>query len=334
MRTIKLGKVQEGAVLYGDVIGERGECVFSKGTILTNDRINILKSLGFSTVRVCTQDNEIIDSNISLKMSKKISDDIVFADSYTDLLIQRNALEYMQDDSILMRHNKNVANLMAMCLDSRNVSLGYRRSVVRGAVLHDIGKMGIPGRILNKNGRLTTEEYEYVKLHPVLGVGYFTHMQSSGGQVELNIIEQHHENYDGSGYPYGLKGDEIDPNAALVHVIDVFEARCAKRAYKKPEDRTVVINDMSRDVGHIFDPTAFELFKKSVPIYFVGERIVADDNYVYIVVGHTRELEPILHNVVGDEDVLLSEVTKVHKCYVDDLHIKRPSEYRLITDII
>ncbi len=327
MRIRKLCRVQEGDVLYDNVIGARGECIFEKGTILTGDRINILRSLGIKVVSICTQENEVKASSVSLKTRSKISSDIVFADSYTDLLIHRNALEYMSDDSILMRHNKNVANLVAMCIDSHNVSLGYRRNVVRGAVLHDIGKMGIPSKILNKSSKLTADEYNYIKLHPVLGVGYFTHMQDTVSPTELKIIEQHHENYDGSGYPYGLKGNEIDANAALVHVVDVFEARCAMRTYKKPEDRTIVINDIERDVGRMFDPDAFAIFKKSVPLYFVGERIVTDDDYIYIVIGHTNQLEPILHNVTEDTECLLSEVTKMHRCYVDDLRIKQADKY-------
>lgn len=334
MRIRKLSRVQEGSVLYSDIIGARGECVFARGTILTNDRLTILRSLGYNVVSICTQENEVQHSRVSLEANKRISSDIVFADSYTELLMQNKALDYMNEDSILMRHNKNVANLTAMCIDSHNLSLGYRRSIVRGAVLHDIGKMGIPSAILNKNGRLTTEEYAYIKLHPVLGIGYFIHENSTLNMIECKIIEQHHENYDGSGYPYGLKGNEIDPNAALIHVIDVFEARCAKRAYKVPEDRTVVIKDMEHDVGRMFDPAAFDLFKRSVPLYFAGERIVADDDYVYIVIGHTSQLEPILHNIVSDEEVLLSDVTKSHRCYVDDLHIKRADKYDTIATMV
>lgn len=323
MRIRKLDRIQEGSILCEDVLGDRGECIFGSGTILTADRIRILKQLEIIVVCICTNDSEICHSNMSLKTSRKISSDIVFADSYTDMLIQNNALEYMRDDSILMRHNKNVANLMAMCINKHDMSLGYRRSVVRGAVLHDIGKMGIPSAILNKSSRLTNEEYEYIKLHPVLGVGYFMHKHNLANSIESKIIEQHHENYDGSGYPYGLSKDEIDKNAALVHVIDVFEARCAKRSYKKPEDRTVVINDMERDVERMFSPEAFTQFKKSVPLYFVGEKIITDDDHLYVVVGHTSNLEPILHNVVYDSEVLLSEVTSKHRCYVDDLRIKR-----------
>lgn len=321
MRIRKLDRVSEGSVLYSDAVDESGKCILQRGSIITKDRLKILSDSGISVVSVCTQDSEITDSSISLSSAKKIMNNIMFADSYTGLLIQRNGLEYMQDDSILTRHNKNVANLVAMCIDSNKVSLDYRRSVVRGAVLHDMGKMGIPERILNKTGKLTPDEYEYIKLHPVLGVGYLMHMREKVSQTELNIVEQHHENYDGSGYPYGLKGDEIDKNAALVHIIDVFEARTAKRTYKKHEDRFAVISDMEKYVGTMFDPDAFNLFRKSVPLYFVGERVVTDNNYIYIVIGHTSTLEPIIHDVVRDRERLLSEVVKNHKCYVDDLRI-------------
>lgn len=334
MRIRRLNRIQEGSVLYSDVIGSRGECIFSRGSILTDDRLKILKSLGIKTVSICTLEKEVLDLDISLRSIRKINSDITFADSYTDLLIQRNSLEYMSDDSILTRHNKNVANLAAMCVSNSNVSLDHRRNVVRGAVLHDIGKMGIPERILNKSGKLTDDEYEYVKLHPVLGVGYLMHTCDRVSQTELDIVEQHHENYNGSGYPYGLKRDEIDKSAALIHVIDVFEARCAKRTYKRPEDRVAVIEDIEREVGTMFDPYAFEIFKKSVPLYFVGERIITDDDYIYVVVGYTSSLEPVLRNVVEDTECLLSEVTKTHKCFVDDLRIMGNDKYDLVTNTV
>ncbi|MCM1440765.1 MAG: HD domain-containing protein [Roseburia sp.] len=301
---------------------------------MTRDRITILNSLGIKAVYICTHESELKGYDVSIESARRISGDIAFADSYTSLLIERNSLEYMHDDSVLTRHNKNVANLTAMCVDSNHISIEYRRSMVRGAALHDIGKMGIPDKILNKNGRLTDEEYDYIKLHPVLGVGYLLHRKEKFSDVELKIAEQHHENYDGSGYPYGLKGSDIDKSAALIHVIDVFEARCAKRTYKKPEDRTVIIKDIEKDVGKMFDPDAFHIFQKAVPLYFVGERVIADDDYIYIVVGHTSSLEPILHNVVEDRECLLTEVANKHKCFVEDLHIKGNNTYEILTDVV
>lgn len=332
MRIRKLDRVRSGSVLYSDVLGEHDKRILVRGSVLTKDRLKMLGELGIEAVSICTQESEVANSNISLNSGKRISNNIMFAESYTGLLIQRNELEYMRDDSILTRHNKNVANLTAMCINPNDVSLDYRRNVVRGAVLHDIGKMGIPDRILNKTGKLTPDEYEWVKLHPILGVGYLMHIKDKVSQIELKIVEQHHENYNGSGYPYGLSYGEIDKNAALIHIIDVFEARCAKRSYKCPEDRTEIINDIEKDVGSVFDPVAFSVFSKSVPLYFVGERIITDDDYIYIVIGHTSSLEPILHNVVADEECLLSEVTKNHKCYVNDLNIKGVEEYELISD--
>lgn len=107
------------------------------------------------------------------------------------------------------------------------------RALGKGAMLHDLGKKRIPAEIINKNGKLTDEEFEIMKKHPTYGVEILKEM---GEEDELlfKIVEQHHEKMTGTGYPKALKPDEIHPFAQIVGICDIFNALTTKRSYKDP----------------------------------------------------------------------------------------------------
>lgn len=99
-----------------------------------------------------------------------------------------------------------------------------------GGFIHDLGKVGIPDDILRKNGPLTDEELDTMKTHPLIGADLMeTHPLAS---AVLDIIRHHHERWDGTGYPDGLKGNEITPSAAIINVADVFDALTSSRSYR------------------------------------------------------------------------------------------------------
>jgi putative two-component system response regulator len=106
----------------------------------------------------------------------------------------------------------------------------------QGAVLHDIGKVAIPDHILNKPGRLTTEEFEIVKRHPVTGFDICSNMKSLSNA--LPCIRWHHEKPNGKGYPDGLQGTGIPRVARIIAVADVYDALVSKRPYKEPMSET------------------------------------------------------------------------------------------------
>jgi putative two-component system response regulator len=117
--------------------------------------------------------------------------------------------------------------------------------ICQAASLHDIGKLAIPEEILNKPGKLTTDEFEVIKKHPEEGVKILNHLTDADTDPLLllacEITHWHHERYDGKGYPDGLKGDEIPFAAQVVALADVYEALCSKRVYKDayPKDKAI-----------------------------------------------------------------------------------------------
>ncbi len=97
-----------------------------------------------------------------------------------------------------------------------------------GMLLHDIGKLAIPLNVVNKPGHLTGEEFKAMKKHPKAGLEILEH-RSSVNVLSLKIVIQHHENYDGSGYPYGIKGDDIHLFGRIARIIDTYDAMTSKR---------------------------------------------------------------------------------------------------------
>ena len=119
-------------------------------------------------------------------------------------------------------------------------------------LLHDIGKIGVPDQIINKNGRLTDEEFEYIKQHPVIGNEI---LKNIGESPYLSIgAHYHHERYDGHGYPEGLKGEDIPEMARIIGVADAYDAMTSKRSYRDPIPQQKVREELVKGMGTQFDP--------------------------------------------------------------------------------
>jgi HD-GYP domain-containing protein (c-di-GMP phosphodiesterase class II) len=131
-----------------------------------------------------------------------------------------------------------------------------------GALLHDIGKVAIPESILGKPGRLTDEEFEIVKRHPEFG---WTVIRNLPGLEHTSLqILHHHENFDGTGYPAGLKGTEIPIGARIVSVIDSFDAMISNRPYRAGLPMKEVIRRLHESSGTQFDPLVVDAFVRIV----------------------------------------------------------------------
>jgi putative two-component system response regulator len=132
--------------------------------------------------------------------------------------------------------------------------------------LHDVGKIGIPDRILLKPGKLDDTEMQIMKLHTTIGGRILSEgdrfSSLSAGQI---VALQHHEKWDGSGYPHGLKGEEIHIFARIVMVADIFDALASDRPYKKAFPLEKIVDIMEEGKGQFFDPRLLQLFMDNLP---------------------------------------------------------------------
>ena len=127
-----------------------------------------------------------------------------------------------------------------------------------GGLFHDIGKIGVPDAILQKNGRLDDDEYSQIKQHPNIGIHILSHAKIF--QNILPIVEHHHEKFDGTGYPARLAGNDIPYLARIAAVADSFDAMASKRAYRNSLPLNVIIDEFERCKGTQFDPEIANVF--------------------------------------------------------------------------
>jgi len=128
--------------------------------------------------------------------------------------------------------------------------------------MHDVGKIGIPDNILTKQGKLTIDEFETIKTHTTIGYNILKGSKQKILRTAAMIALQHHERWDGQGYPQGLKADAIDVMARITKFADVFDALSSHRPYKEAWDMQRILKQFQDDRGTHFDPALVDIFLK------------------------------------------------------------------------
>jgi putative nucleotidyltransferase with HDIG domain len=135
--------------------------------------------------------------------------------------------------------------------------------LVRSAILHDVGKIGVPEAVLHKPGRLNDEEFGHIQRHPAVGVEIVREILAM--HETLPIIQCHHERYDGRGYPGGVEGDAIPLGARILAVADTFDAMTSDRPYRKGLSAQTAFEEIERCSGAQFDPAVARAFLEGAP---------------------------------------------------------------------
>lgn len=170
------------------------------------------------------------------------------------------ALAYAMEakDIYTKGHSMRVSQYTALIVEYMGFSKEKVEQLRIAGILHDIGKIGISDSILLKSGKLTEEEYNAIKTHPEIAKKIL--MPIDLPNEILEAIAKHHERYDGKGYPYGLKGEEIPIEAAILGVADAFDAMTSDRAYKKGMTIEEAVNEILRFKGTQFHPEVVDAF--------------------------------------------------------------------------
>ncbi len=171
-------------------------------------------------------------------------------------------------------HSSRVSRLTCLLGEEIGLTGQQLKALERGALLHDIGKIGIEDKILRKPGRLTDDEWKIMRIHPDIGARIVEGIPFL--QDTLPVIRYHHERWDGSGYPVGLKNNEIPIQARIFAIADVFDALTSKRSYRSKSSAEEAIKYIKEQSGILFDPLIVEALTK-VPYQGLteGEKLIA-----------------------------------------------------------
>jgi HD-GYP domain-containing protein (c-di-GMP phosphodiesterase class II) len=159
-------------------------------------------------------------------------------------------------------HSTRVSDYAVAIAEALNLSNGETENLRVAANLHDIGKIGVPDTVLQKPGKLTFDEMEVIKRHPLIGKRILEGVAKF--RDYLAVVELHHENHDGTGYPWGLSGEETPLGARIVHVVDAFDAMTTSRPYRDAMPPAQALKVLQQYAGTQFDPAIVEVFLRLV----------------------------------------------------------------------
>jgi HD-GYP domain-containing protein (c-di-GMP phosphodiesterase class II) len=206
-------------------------------------------------------------------------------------------------DDYTHQHNIGVGVLATLIGKWLNMGDSELASLSLAATLHDVGKVKIPLEILHKPGKLTNEEFSQIKQHTVFGYEMLKDTVGISQRMAL-VALQHHEKEDGTGYPLGLKKDQIDIFSKIVAVADIFHAMSSKRPYHDPIPFYEIITQMRQEIFGKLEPYIVSVFIKNITKKLVGKKVILTDG---------REGEIVFINPNDD----MNHLIKVNNDFID-----------------
>ncbi len=206
-------------------------------------------------------------------------------------------------DDYTYHHCLSVAVLAVAAGIELGISERELQSLGLAAILHDIGKMMVPIQIINKPARLTPQEFNIIKKHPMYGIQYLEKYHL-GNKLVSNGIAMHHERIDGRGYPFGIRDMQIPLFARIISVTDVYDALTSKRPYRAPLQPFEATEYMMANCGKAFDQDIMQAFLAKLELYPKGSYVRLNDNCYYLVVDTENNFRPVVRALVPPFDTI------------------------------
>lgn len=335
MRYLLIDDIKDGMYLAKDLFSNEGKILLAKGTKLTQSYLRRLKDFDFTHLYVLDgKDDEDLDivgpiSEVTKAQAVKIVKDTLgkalvsqsmdlkqinlVADIILDEIMENNdviynMLDLKEHDNYTYCHSVNVCVIATIM----GKHLGYPRDRLKdiavGSLLHDLGKIYIDPEILDKITGLTEKETKQIQEHARLG---FERLRTYSGLSILaaHIAYQHHEREDGSGYPRGLKGDDIHPYAKIAAVADSYDAMTSNKLYRKPLWSHEAINELKKNSPEKYDLKAAAALSWAVAPYPIGSVLLLSTKEKAVVVNTSRR-KTVVQILEGDR---VNQFVELHK---------------------
>lgn len=357
MRKLTIDKLKPGMKVARSVYSSDGYTLLAAGVVLKERYIKQLKFFDIPAIYV--EDNLLPDAEVEDIISEKTRIEAIVTvkemmtnvrkqvrsgkrfllpgpklmetveDIVKDLLERKKLIVNLSDirstDSYTFAHSVNVCVLAVLTGIALNFSKSQLLHLGMGALMHDVGKIIVPLEILNKPGPLTPEEYKVIQRHAEFGYEILQ-KQPEISKLSAKVAFEHHEKVDGSGYPQGLKGDEIHLYSRIVGIVDVYDALTADRVYRKGYLPHEAYEYLAGTGGSMFDYDLIKVFLSHVAAYPVGTVVRLNTGEVGVVVetpiGMTTR--PVVRVLQRDQQLLKEpyEIKLAESCRV------------LITDVL
>lgn len=347
MRLIPLSVVREGVFLAQTLYNSCGKVLLVKGTKLTYKYIQKIREHGFYSVYIFDQYSEhelddvikpqvrrkaidtvqsiynnfitVEDTNINPFRKDKINNQnqlnlneiqktakIIVDDIFSQPQLLISLVDIKSLDTYTFNHSVNVG-ILALTL---GIGYGLNRNdlydLTLGCMLHDVGKIFVPSEILNKQGKLNDNEYTVIKDHCEKGFAYLRENTDLGPRVRI-IALQHQERYDGSGYPQGLKGDQINTLSQIASIADVYDALTSDRPYRKALSPHEAVEYLMGSGGTHFNMAMIKSFLKKIIPFPVGTVVQLSNGFI----GTVEKI---------NQEMLLRPHIKVFKYNMDEIN--------------
>ena len=334
MRFVAIGDLKPGMILGRKIHTRNKATLLEKGVELTPKFIARLRKDGYLGAYITdafSKDIKVAET-ISDKTMEAAIDAVANVDidsilkAASNLILEISSLEEISLDLLDIRsyddytyhHTVNVAIYAVAVAIKMGLSLNELNEVAIASLCHDLGKTRIDPVILKKKGKLTDAEFEEIRRHPQ----YSYELISSNPLVNLKIkmaVLSHHENENGSGYPYGKTGEEIPLYAKVIHAVDVFDALTSNRPYKDPCAPIEALEYLIGGEGILFDSDVVETVQSVIPPYPPGMDVILSNGERAVVTEHTAQtLRPRIKIYETGKEVDLSRDLRYRMVFIKD----------------
>lgn len=312
MRYINKTELKEGMILASAIYNECGKRLLSPNIILTKHYIDRIQTMNFDGVYIYDDlTKSIIETPVITQETYQKSVDVLASGNFDDCMLAANGIveDMLASESMLpnmtslaeydcatFSHSMNVAVTSTLIGIEEGYNTVQLKELAASGLLHDIGKTIVPEEILNKPGALNEQEWEILKKHPCTGYEMLKDYVTIPAVVKHAVLH-HHENFDGTGYPFGKEKYKVHKYARIIHVADVWDALISKRSYKEACCPTDALEYVIGNGGSLFDPVFVAAFCRCVHPFATGITVLLSNGET-AVVEKNYENNPIRPDVI------------------------------------